>query len=158
MKTSGRRSWIAAALCVGALGLGALAAAQDGKPADEWKAPARAAKKKNPVASDEKSIAAGKEVYTKNCFSCHGPEGKGDGPAAKDLEKRPGNLSDPKLWAQTDGALFWKVTEGRKPMPTFEKLLSEEERWSVINYVRTLAPKPAGDGKDAGSAEKKGGN
>jgi len=109
----------------------------------EWKAPARAARKQNPVGSNEQTIAEGKQLFTKQCLSCHGPAGKGDGPAAKDLEKKPGNLSDPKLWEQTDGALFWKITEGRKPMPTFEKILTEDERWRVINFVRTLAPKPS---------------
>ena len=108
---------------------------------DAWVAPARATRKANPIAADAKSIAAGKALFTKQCFSCHGEAGKGDGPAAANLTKKPGNLSDPKLATQADGALFWKITEGRTPMPTFEKLLTEEERWNVINFVRTLAPK-----------------
>lgn len=112
-------------------------------PKEEWKAPARAARKANPVPADEKSITAGKALYQRECFSCHGAKGKGDGSAAKDLEVSPGNLSDPKMWQQTDGALFWKITEGKKPMPSFEKTFSEEERWHVVNYIRTLAPKPA---------------
>jgi mono/diheme cytochrome c family protein len=110
---------------------------------NEWKAPARAAKKQNPIPADANSIAVGKTVYTKECFSCHGTAGKGDGPAAKDLEKSPGNLSDPKMWDQTDGALFWKITTGKKPMASYENLLTEEQRWHVINYTRTLAPRPA---------------
>jgi mono/diheme cytochrome c family protein len=138
--------WPLLALCVAA----AAALAQD---AGDWKAPARAAKKKNPIGVDEKSIAAGKTIYTQQCFTCHGPEGKGDGPSAKDLEKRPGDLSNPKLREQTDGALFWKITEGRKPMPTFEKLLTEEDRWNVINYVRTLAPQDGAAAKDQGRAQ-----
>jgi mono/diheme cytochrome c family protein len=109
---------------------------------EEWKAPARAAQKQNPIPADANSIAVGKAVYTKECFSCHGATGKGDGPAAKALEKPPGDLSNPKMWDQTDGALFWKITTGRKPMPTNEKLLTEEQRWHVINYIRTLAPHP----------------
>jgi mono/diheme cytochrome c family protein len=110
---------------------------------DEWKAPARQAKRTNPVPSDEGSIAAGKVVYEKECLSCHGRTGKGDGPQAKDLPKKCGDLSDPKLWAQTDGALFWKISEGRTPMPGYDKLLKDEnDRWKVIHYIRTLAPKP----------------
>lgn len=128
----------AAALCVAVAGIAAIAFAQD---ATDWKAPARAARKKNPIPADEKSIAAGKGLYTHQCVTCHGLDGKGDGPSAKDLETRPANLGDSKMWEETDGALFWKITEGRKPMPSFEKLLAEEERWQVINYVRTLAPK-----------------
>ena len=110
-------------------------------PQDEWKAPARAARKKNPLAADERSVAAGSAVYSAQCVSCHGPAGHGDGPAAKDLNPKPRNLAEAKIQAQTDGSIFWKLTEGRKPMPTFEKLISEEDRWNVINYVRTLKGK-----------------
>ena len=111
--------------------------------ADEWKAPARQAKRQNPVSPDEKSIAAGKAIYQKECLSCHGSLGKGDGPAAKDLPKKCGDLSDPKLWAQSDGALFWKISEGKTPMPAYDKLLKEDnDRWIVIHYIRTLSPKP----------------
>src|SRR6266536_3547615 len=86
-----------------------------------WQAPARAARKPNPLPADTKSIAEGKKLYTMNCLPCHGPAGKGDGPSAGTLERngtriRPGNLSDPKLWDETDGALFWKLTQGNSPM------------------------------------------
>ena len=109
---------------------------------NEWKAPARSARKKNPVAVDDASIAAGKAVYNKECLSCHGPGGKGDGTAAKDLNPKPNDLTDPKVWTQTDGALFWKITEGKKPMPSYDKLLNEEQRWQVINYLHSaFAPK-----------------
>jgi mono/diheme cytochrome c family protein len=111
--------------------------------ADKWMAPARAAAKKNPVAANETSIALGRKIYERQCLACHGQRGKGDGPAAAHLEKRPGNLANPKLWEQSDGALFWKVNEGHRPMPTFKNVMSDEERWPVINYIRTLAPKPA---------------
>ena len=110
---------------------------------DTWVAPARNAKKVNPVASDDQSLAAGKTLYAKQCLSCHGATGIGNGPAAKDLEKNPGDLSKPIMWDQTDGALFWKLTTGKKPMPTFETLTTETERWQIINYMRTFAPKPA---------------
>jgi len=110
-------------------------------PADEWKAPPRAARKKNPNACDDKSIAAGKLVYDKQCLSCHGPQGHGDGTAAKDLNPKPHDLADAAIQSQSDGALFWKITEGRKPMPTFDKLITDDERWNVVNFVRTLAAK-----------------
>ena len=110
---------------------------------DEWIAPARAAKKKNPVAADAISLEKGKVVYTKECASCHGDTGKGDGSAVKDLEKKPNDLTLAKTLDQTDGALFWKITEGNKPMASYEKTLSEEDRWHVINYTRALAPKAA---------------
>jgi mono/diheme cytochrome c family protein len=114
----------------------------DDAKSDEWKAPARAARRKNPIPADDRSIAIGKDVYEHQCLSCHGQHGHGDGPAAKDLNPKPRDLADPKITAQTDGELFWKITEGKKPMPSFETLINEEQRWHVINYVRSIAPPP----------------
>ena len=113
---------------------------------EPWDAPARAAKKKNPVAATEASLARGHAIYTKECASCHGEQGRGDGSGVKDLEVKPGDLNDKSTTGQTDGALFWKSTEGRKPMPSFAANYSDEDRWNVINYLRQLtakdAPKP----------------
>src|ERR1043166_9641045 len=83
-------------------------------PGEVWTAPARAARKQNPTPAGPKSIAQGKELFTGACLPCHGPAGKGDGPVAGTLERngvpvRPGNLSDPKIWEQSDGAIFWKI-------------------------------------------------
>ena len=122
--------------------------AQDAKAlTGPWVAPARAARKANPVPSDATSIAQGKELFTQACLPCHGSLGKGDGPAAATLERdgkpiKPGNLSDPKLWEQTDGTIFWKLSEGRTPMPAFQETYTDEQRWRIVNYVRTLAPQP----------------
>jgi mono/diheme cytochrome c family protein len=110
-------------------------------PPDDWKAPPRAVKKPNPVPTTADSIAAGKKVFAGNCLACHGAAGKGDGPAAGALTPKPRDLSDPAIQSQTDGSMFWKLTEGKKPMPSFEKLIAENDRWNVINYVRTLAAK-----------------
>lgn len=141
MKT--RTSLLIVTVLSGALAL-AGALAQDAKGgSNEWVAPSRAAKKKNPIAANAGSIEKGKAVYVKECASCHGDSGKGDGSAVKDLEKKPNDLTLAKTLDQSDGALFWKITEGNKPMASYEKTLSEEDRWNVINYVRTLAAKPA---------------
>ncbi len=110
--------------------------AQTGKPYD-WVAPARAAKKPNPVASTPDSLAKGKAFYVRECVACHGNAGRGDGPQAGTLTPRPRDLSDPAIQRQSDGSMFWKLTEGKTPMPIYAKS-SEDERWSVINYVRTL--------------------
>jgi mono/diheme cytochrome c family protein len=104
----------------------------------EWIAPASAGMVKNPVASNAQSIAAGKIIYTNNCYDCHGKKGKGDGPKSGDLEKNPKDFTKEVFQKQTDGSIFWKITEGRKPMASFKKDLTEEQRWQVINYVRTL--------------------
>jgi mono/diheme cytochrome c family protein len=132
---------------------GGLAVLAQTNPPAQWVAPPRAAARKNPVPSDETSIALGRKTYERHCLACHGKKGKGDGPTADKLEKHPSDLSDPKLWEQSDGALLWKVTEGHKPMPTFKNLTSDEERWPLINYIRTLAPKPAASNQSKGKTK-----
>lgn len=106
-----------------------------GKP---WPAPASAVSQKNPVKADDLSIKDGKAIYIKNCKSCHGDQGKGDGSKANNLDISCGDFTCADFSKKTDGELFWKITQGRKPMPTFEKKLTDAERWSVINYIRTL--------------------
>lgn len=138
---------ILAVLIIGACAILPPAQAEGSSTNDAWIASERASRKPNPIPADEKSIAKGKEFYVMGCAPCHGPLGKGDGPAGSTLERNgvkihPGNLSDPKMWEQTDGGIFWKLTEGRTPMPAWGETLSEEQRWTVINYIRTLAPKP----------------
>lgn len=104
----------------------------------KWTAPAAEAQKKNPVAANESSLAAGRKIYSKTCFMCHGKTGDADGPAVIELNIHPAKLSDPKMATESDGALFWKVTTGKKPMPTYGKRLSETDRWNLVNYIRTL--------------------
>ena len=105
----------------------------------KWVAPAAQAQMKNPVAVNEVSLAAGQKIYLKRCIGCHGKTGNGDGPDAVDLGIHPAKLSDPAMRAETDGALFWKITVGKKPMPNYNTRLSPTDRWNVINYLRTLA-------------------
>ena len=114
-----------------------------GKDAEPWIAPTRAAKKANPIASDAKSLELGKRLWERDCLSCHGARGLGDGPKAADLERKVASLADPAVWDQSDGALFWKLIEGKAPMPATKTLMSDDERWHVINYMRTLAPPEA---------------
>ena len=104
----------------------------------EWKAPASADAKKNPLTADATTIAAGKLLYVKECQSCHGKKGKGDGPSAKDLDIPAGDFTKAITQSQSDGALFWKISEGRKPMLSFKKKLSETQIWQSIVYMRTL--------------------
>jgi mono/diheme cytochrome c family protein len=137
-----RRFRIAVVLGLAVAGLTILPTLAQQPAAQKWEAPSRAARKKNPVAADDKSISAGKTAYLQECRACHGDSGKGDGPSAKDLERTPGDLSKPAMWEQSDGALFWKITEGKKPMPSYDQRFSEDQRWSIVNYIRTFAPKP----------------
>ena len=105
----------------------------------KWLAPAAEARKKNPIAVNESSLAAGEKIYLKRCAACHGKTGNGDGPDAADLGIHPAKFSDPLLRTETDGELFWKITVGKKPMPNYGTRLSPTDRWNVINYLRTLA-------------------
>jgi mono/diheme cytochrome c family protein len=106
---------------------------------EKWTAPAVEARKKNPVAMSESSLAAGQKIYVKRCAGCHGKTGSGDGPDAADLGIHPAKLSDPLIREETDGELFWKITVGKKPMPNYGSRLSLSDRWNVINYLRSLA-------------------
>jgi mono/diheme cytochrome c family protein len=106
-----------------------------------WTASARVARWKNPLATNENSIAEGKTLYEQECLICHGPEGKGDGRVARILDVKPADLSDTNIWQQTDGALCWKISEGKVPMPAFRMRFSRHEVWLLVNYVRTLAPR-----------------
>lgn len=106
----------------------------------EWKAPADAKNMKNPQAAkkkDPKELAEAKKLVETNCASCHGPEGKGNGPAAVALPTKPADWTSAKVKAESDGEIFWKISNGRGPMPPW-KHLSEKERWQLVNYVRSL--------------------
>ena len=104
----------------------------------KWLSPAPHAAKKNPIAPTQDSIAAGQKIYSKTCALCHGKSGDADGPAVIELNIHPARLSDPQLDTEPDGALFWKITTGKKPMPAYGKRLSETDRWNLVNYIRTL--------------------
>ena len=107
-----------------------------------WVAPAHAARRHNPVPPDPHSIAAGRTLYSDQCLCCHGSSGKGDGPSSSDLNPKPDDLTTSALRVQTDGAIFWKITSGLDPMPGFDSQLSDKDRWNVVNFIRTLEPKP----------------
>lgn len=105
-----------------------------------WEVPAKYKTMKNPTnAKDKENMAEGKALFAKQCSSCHGKKGLGDGTKAPDLKGDLGDFSSDKSQKQTDGEFFYKMTEGRDDMPSFKKKLpNEEDRWLVINYVRTL--------------------
>lgn len=99
----------------------------------------------NPHEGDPQAIAAGEEIFQTNCASCHGEQGRGDGPAAQGLDPAPASLADQAMMHDlTDGFLFWRVTEGglmepfNSAMPAWGDILTEDERWQVISYIRTL--------------------
>ena len=104
-----------------------------------WVAPAAEKAKKNPVPRAT-GAPEGKKVFETNCAMCHGPAGKGDGAAAVALNPKPADLTSKTVQAQTDGELFWKVSTGRGAMPSWQTL-PEKDRWSVVDFVRSLGGK-----------------
>src|SRR5262245_11618434 len=117
----------------------ALVVLSEAQSKGKWSAPAAEAQKKSPVAANESSLAAGQKIYSKTCAMCHGKTGDADGPAVIELNIHPAKLSDPQVAKESDGALFWKITTGKKPMPSYGKRVSETDRWNLVNYVRTLS-------------------
>lgn len=121
--------------------------ADDGhSAADHVEAPEEFAGLVNEFAGDHEAIEAGEETYNTLCATCHGDEGKGDGPGAAELDPKPADLSDSVMMSDlSDGYLYWRVTKGgamepfNSAMPTWETSLTEEQRWQVISYIRTFS-------------------
>jgi len=111
-----------------------LATAQD----TSWKASSSADTLKNSFTVDQSFIALGQKTFESNCKTCHGKKGKGNGPAAIALNPRPANLQSKFVQNESEGALYWKISTGRKGMPSWKKSLSKKQKWAVITYIRSL--------------------
>jgi len=106
----------------------------------KWPVPAEARERPNPVAASPDSLSAGAKLYREHCAICHGVSGDGKSAWAETLPEPPADLTDPAhMKRMTDGEIFWKISTGRDLMPPFAERLREEERWQVVNYLRTLA-------------------
>lgn len=124
-------------LIAGFAGLSLVAAGAAGVWAQgEWKAPASEKGKANPQKGPA-AVAAGKKSAATNCITCHGASGKGDGVAAAALTPKPADWTSSKVQSETDGEIFWKIANGRGPMPPW-KHLPEKERWELIAFIRSL--------------------
>lgn len=128
---------------VALIALGALPLSGQAGSDGAWVAPARRAQRANPISPIPEVLAEGRKLYENQCAPCHGAAGNNDGPAAGKIMANARRPSDPALWAESDGALFWKIGEGRKPMPSTWGVLDDEQRWALVLYLRTLAPKPS---------------
>lgn len=107
-----------------------------------WVSPKTADNVKNPMAGNSGVMADAKTLYITNCAPCHGAKGKGDGPAAQALSPKPADHSSALIQSETDGALYWKLSEGRNPMPGYKKIFTDQQRWELVSYIRTLAKTP----------------
>jgi mono/diheme cytochrome c family protein len=102
------------------------------QPASKWEAPATAAQKENPLKAKPELAAGGEKIFGRTCVVCHGDAkkgGNGKGP----------NLGSQAVQQESDGALFWKLTNGnsRTGMPSFSSL-PEGQRWQLVLYIRSL--------------------
>ena len=120
------------------------AGAQQDFSQNTWELPEDADRTKNPTTATPETIAKGKDLYLErtkgNCVFCHGETGSGNAANLARLRRKPADISNKeRISAMTDGELFWKISKGITGiMPAGEKRMSEEERWHVVNYIRTL--------------------
>ena len=112
--------------------------------AREWSPAAKARRMKNPVPATPAALAAAKQSYMEHCQKCHGEKGDGKGQKAAELSVAPMDFTDARQMDElADGQLFEEITKGQLPMPAFEDKLSEQQRWQLVDYVRTFASKTA---------------
>ncbi|MFY9611085.1 MAG: cytochrome c [Blastocatellia bacterium] len=124
-----------------ALLIGVKGFSQEAHPTTPHRHPA-AQKLKNPIPSDESSIAEGRKVYLRYCASCHGPSGKGDGSMAL-AGGTPSNLAD-ETWdhGSSDGEIFVVIRDGTSSdMESYKDRLTEKQTWQLVNYIRSLSLK-----------------
>jgi len=139
----GASLWLArvagACLVLGTLAFAGGRVVADDTPPAPWVAPDDAKKVKNPIPTTPETLAAAQDLFTDNCLLCHGEKGVGDGPGAKAIKVKPANFTDAKVMAaETDGSIFWKMTNGRGPMPSWKDVLTDKERWELVGFIRKL--------------------
>ncbi|HEY1482288.1 MAG TPA: cytochrome c [Candidatus Acidoferrum sp.] len=110
----------------------------------QWIVPPDEKARKNPLTTSEANITAAKKIYEDRCVNCHGDTGKGDGSEAMMYDPAPADLTDAAQMSKvTDGEIYYQITQGRKPMPSFKNRLTENERWQLVLLVRSFAANPA---------------
>jgi mono/diheme cytochrome c family protein len=130
------RRWLFVTL----LGLIALAIVLGATRRGEWVVPEEARQRKNPLASPAATRTEALGLYNDYCAKCHGDTGKGDGPDAGKHFTSPGNFTDAtRMNSMPDGELFYKITEGRRPMPQFQTRLTDDQRWKLVSFIRSFA-------------------
>jgi len=106
--------------------------------------PAPYSNAQNPLPASPQNLQQGAELFQNFCATCHGSQGMGDGPAGKALTRRPANLARfirmPML--SRDNYLMWTISDGgaqfKTAMPSFKQAISEQDRWQIIHFLRTL--------------------
>ncbi len=108
-----------------------------------WEVPDEAKAMESPLEATDNVIADGAALYQRRCLMCHGETAKGDGRATRTIKPAPPDMSTAEARDRmSDGEIFFKIEEGKRPMPSQRDKISEEEIWSLVHYVRTLQPAP----------------
>lgn len=95
----------------------------------------------NPLSADAKNLAAGAKIYKKVCWTCHGDNGKGNGPGANEIKTPVADFNNSIVVNRTDGALFWWISYGGNDMQPYKDVLSKDEIWQIIIYIRKIQNK-----------------
>ncbi len=106
--------------------------------AQEWVVPAENGARLSPFAFSDSTRKAGAELYNTNCKSCHGDPGKNN---VIKLVPPPPDPASAKMQSNPDGALHFKIAEGKTPMPSFKNILSSVNIWQIISYIRSFNDK-----------------
>lgn len=122
---------------------------QQSKP---WVVPPEYKALRNPLLPTQSNLNSARQVYSDECAQCHGESGKGDGPEARTHYPLPADLTDPKLLTNvTDGEIFYQISEGRRPMPSYKRRLTQDQRWQLVLLVRSFS-QPAHQSAPAGKS------
>ena len=114
---------------VSSLGFGGNAFAQG-----PWLAPDAEKVKKSPLPNDKKFVEQGGKLAQVNCVTCHGAKGKGDGAAAVALNPKPADWTSKRVQDESDGELFWKISNGRGAMPPWKLARSNSHNSISISF------------------------
>jgi mono/diheme cytochrome c family protein len=115
-----------------------IASTSDAQTNSKWLVPEEAGRLKNPIEASPVAMQDAHKLYVSLCTPCHGDKGRGDGPVAGVLNPKPADHSSAEIQSETDGSLYWKLTNGRGSMPYFGAKLTDVQRWSLIHYIRTF--------------------
>ena len=131
------RKFLFAAILIFTFAIVAYWIVQENRP---WIVPREYRSLKNPLTPSETNLNAARQIYADECAQCHGDRGKGDGPEARSHYPLPADLTDTKLLANvTDGEIFYQISEGRRPMPSFKRRLTKDQRWRLVLLVRSFS-------------------